>query len=184
MGIECPAAMLEKALGEEGFGVFQDERGEAEVYNLTPVQADAILRMTLGQLVNLEQERLSGQHQKFLDEIKEYMRILSDPQIIRDMIKEDLAEIKRKYANPRRTVISNEELTEIFDEDLIEEENMVVSISTRGYIKRTPVSTYRAQKRGGKGIKGAKSEDEDPIEHVFAASTHDYLLFFSNRGRV
>ena len=184
MGIECPAAMLEKALGEEGFGIFQEERGKAEVYNLTPVQADAILKMTLGQLVNLEQERLSGQHQKFLDEIKEYLRILSDPQIIRDMIKEDLLEIKRKYANDRRTVISNEELTEIFDEDLIEEENMVVSISTRGYIKRTPVSTYRAQKRGGKGIKGAKSEDEDPIEHVFAASTHDFLLFFSNRGRV
>ena len=184
MGIECPASMLEKALGEEGFGLFKEERGESDVYHLTPVQADAILRMTLGQLVNLEQDRLSGQHQKFLDEIKEYQRILSDEQIIRDMIKEDLEEIKRKYANARRTVISNEELTEIFDEDLIEEENMVVSISTRGYIKRTPVSTYRAQKRGGKGIKGAKSEDEDPIEHVFAASTHDYLLFFSNRGRV
>lgn len=184
MGIECPASMLQKALGEEGFSVFQEERGEADVYHLTPVQADAILKMTLGQLVNLEQERLGGQHQKLLDEIKEYLRILSDEQIIRDMIKEDLDEIRRKHADDRRTVIDLEELTDIVDEDLIEEENMVVSISHRGYIKRTPVSTYRAQKRGGKGIKGAKSEDEDPIEHVFAASTHDFLLFFSSLGQV
>lgn len=184
MGIECPAAMLQKALGDEGFTIFQEERGESDVYHLTPVQADAILKMTLGQLVNLEQERLGGQHQKLLDEIKEYLRILSDEQIIRDMIKEDLEEIQRKHADKRRTVIDLEELTDIVDEDLIEEENMVVSISHRGYIKRTPVSTYRAQKRGGKGIKGAKSEDEDPIEHVFAASTHDFLLFFSNLGQV
>lgn len=184
MGIECPASMLERALGDEGFSIFQNERGEADVYHLTPVQADAILKMTLGQLVNLEQERLGGQHQKLLDEIKEYIRILSDEQIIRDMIKEDLEEIRRKHSDPRRTLISMEELTDIVDEDLIEEENMVVSISHRGYIKRTPVSSYRAQKRGGKGIKGAKSEDEDPIEHVFAASTHDFLLFFSNQGQV
>lgn len=184
MGIECPASMLKKALGDEGFAIFEDERGESDVYHLTPVQADAILKMTLGQLVNLEQERLGGQHQKLLDEIKEYLRILSDEQIIRDMIKEDLEEIRHKHADTRRTVIDHEELTDIVDEDLIEEENMVVSISHRGYIKRTPVSTYRAQKRGGKGIKGAKSEDEDPIEHVFAASTHDFLLFFSTQGQV
>lgn len=184
MGIDCPASMLKAALGDEGFEVFEDERGKADVYYLTPVQADAILKMTLGQLVNLEQERLSGQHHKLLEEIKEYLRILSDEQIIRDMIKEDLEEIRRKYADKRRTVIDAEELTDIVDEDLIEEENMVVSISHRGYIKRTPVSTYRAQKRGGKGIKGAKSEDEDPIEHVFAASTHDFLLFFSTQGQV
>ncbi len=184
MGIECPSSMLKKALGEEGFEIFEQERGEADVYYLTPVQADAILKMTLGQLVNLEQERLSGQHHKLLEEIKEYLRILSDEQIIRGMIKDDLEEIRRKHADTRRTVIDAEELTDVVDEDLIEEENMVVSISHRGYIKRTPVSTYRAQKRGGKGIKGAKSEDEDPIEHVFAASTHDFLLFFSNQGQV
>ena len=184
MGIECPASMLQRALGEEGFSVFQEERGESDIYNLTGVQADAILKMTLGQLVNLEQERLSDQHKKLLDEINEYLRILSDEKNILAIIKEDLAEIKKKHANPRRTLLSDTEVRAIDVEDLIEEENMVVSISHRGYIKRTPVSTYRAQRRGGKGIKGAKSEEEDPIEHVFAASTHDYLLFFTNKGRV
>ena len=184
MGIECPAAMMQRALGEDGYQVFQSERGEADVYFLTAIQADAILKMTLGQLVNLEQERLSEQHRGLLEEINEYQRILSDEQNILQIIQDDLAEIRKKHANPRRTEVSDMEIGNIDLEDLIEEENMVVSISHRGYIKRTPVSTYRAQKRGGKGIKGAKSEDEDPIEHVFAASTHDYLLFFTNKGRV
>lgn len=184
MGVECPAAMMKSALGDEGFEIFTQERGLRDTYNLTPVQADAILKMTLGQLVNLEQERLGGQHRELLEEIKEYLRILSDEKNIRTIIREDLEEIRRKYGDARRTEISGEELGEVFDEDLIEEENMVVSISHRGYIKRTPVSTYRAQRRGGKGIKGAKSEEEDPIEHVFAASTHDFLLFFSNKGQV
>ena len=184
MGVECPASMMKKALGEDGFEIFQQERGEKDAYNLTAIQADAILRMTLGQLVNLEQERLSDQHQKLLDEIKEYLRILSDKANIMAIIKEDMAEIKRKYADKRRTRMTDEEVSDIDMEDLIDEENMVVSISHRGYIKRTPVSTYRAQRRGGTGIKGAKSEDEDPIEHVFAASTHAYLLFFTDKGKV
>lgn len=184
MGIECPASMMKRALGDNGFKVFQEERGESDVYHLTGVQADAILKMTLGQLVNLEQEKLAGQHAKLLEEITEYLRILSDDANVYAIIKDDMAEIKRKLADKRRTFISDEEVRNIDLEDLIEEENMVVSISHRGYIKRTPVSTYRAQRRGGKGIKGAKSEDEDPIEHIFAASTHDYLLFFTNRGIV
>ncbi len=184
MGIECPAAMMERALGPDGFAVFQNERGVASVYSLSPIQADAILKMTLGQLVNLEQERLSEQHAELLKEINEYLRILSDEKNIRKMIRDEIEEIQRRYADERRTEISGEEINEIIDEDLIEEENMVVSISHRGYIKRTAVSTYRSQKRGGKGIKGAKMEDEDPIEHVFAASTHDFLLFFSNKGNV
>ncbi len=184
MGIECPAAMMERALGPDGYRVFQEERGESDVYHLTGIQADAILKMTLGQLVNLEQERLSGQHAKLLEEILEYRRILSDDANVNAIIREDMLEIKRKYADERRTVLTDEEIGNIDLEDLIEEENMVVSISHRGYIKRTPVSTYRAQRRGGKGIKGAKIEDEDPIEHVFAASTHDYLLFFTTKGIV
>jgi len=184
MGVECPAAMLRSALGDEGFRVFVDERGQSDSYNLTAVQADAILRMTLGQLVNLEQEKLAGEHSNLLEEITEYLRILGDPNAVLKIIRDDLVEIRRKYADARRTEISGEELGSIDIEDLITEENMVVSISHRGYIKRTPVSTYRAQKRGGKGIKGAKSEEEDPIEHVFAASTHDYLLVFTSLGRV
>ena len=184
MGIECPAAMLKQALGDTGFEVFQQERGEKDIYNLTAVQADAILKMTLGQLVNLEQEKLQGQHGKLLEEITEYLRILSDEANIRAIIKDDLSEIRDKHADARRTVLSMEEVGNIDLEELIEEENMVVSISHRGYIKRTPVSTYKTQGRGGTGLKGAATDEEDPIEHVFAASTHDYLLFFTSKGQV
>ena len=184
MQIKTPSALLERALGERGFAAFVDERGKAEGYTLTPVQADAILRMTLGQLVNLEQERLADEYNKLLDDIAEYLRILSDDRIILDMIRDDLLELKRKHADARRTEISGEELGDIDLEDLIREETMVVSISSNGYIKRTPVTAYRRQRRGGKGLKGAKAEEEDPIEHLFVASTHDYLLFFTNRGKV
>jgi DNA gyrase subunit A len=184
MLIECPAPMLARALGDEGFALFQDERGAAENYTLTPIQADAILRMTLGQLVNLEQEKLGDEHRNLLSDIGEYLRILSDENHIRDIIREDLEEVKRKHADPRRTEVSGEELGDIDLEDLIEEETMVVSISSNGYIKRTPITAYRAQRRGGKGLKGAKTEDQDPIQHLFVASTHAYLLFFTNQGKV
>ena len=142
------------------------------------------MAMRLGQLVNLEQEKLSGQHNELLTEIKEYLRILDDRQNVMDIIKEDLEGITAKYADERRTEISSEELGNVDIESLIEEETMVVSISHNGYIKRTPSSVYKAQRRGGKGIKGAKVEDEDPIEHLFVASTHAYLLFFTNKGKV
>ncbi len=184
MRIETPAALLRRALGEEGFAVFVEERGQSEFYTLTPVQADAILRMTLGQLVNLEQEKLVDEHRKLLAEITEYRRILSDRQNILDIIREDCRELKRKHDDPRRTEISGEEVGEIDLEDLITEETMVVSISGNGYIKRTPASVYRAQRRGGKGLTGAKTEEEDPIQHLFVASTHAYLLFFTNKGKV
>ena len=184
MGVECPAAMMARALGDEGFQQFQQERGVADVYTLTAVQADAILRMTLGQLVNLEQERLGGEHRKLLEEIIELLRILSDEQNILGIIKDNLKEIRKKYGDERRTEITGEEIGNIDLEDLIAEETMVVSISHRGYIKRTPATAYRAQRRGGKGIRGAQTEEEDPIEHLFVASTHAFLLFFSSRGKV
>ena len=184
MQIQCPSPLIERALGETGFAAFRADRGVAENYTLTPVQADAILRMTLGQLVNLEQEKLADEYRKLLDEIGEYLRILSDEKNIRDIIRADLIEVKKKHADPRRTEISGEEIGSIEMEDLITEENMVVSISHNGYIKRTPASVYRAQRRGGKGIAGARTEEEDPIAHLFVASTHDYLLFFTNRGKV
>jgi DNA gyrase subunit A len=184
MGVEAPASMMQRALGDAGFAVFQQERGVRDVYTLTAVQADAILRMTLGQLVNLEQEKLAGEHNELLGEIAEHQRILSDEKNILAIIRADCQELKRKYGDDRRTEISGEEIGQINLEDLIEEETMVVSISHNGYIKRTPVSTYRAQRRGGKGIAGAKTEEEDPIQHLFVASTHDYLLFFTNFGKV
>jgi len=184
MGVACPAAMMARALGENGFRNFQEERGEADEYTLTAVQSDAILRMTLGLLVNLEQERLAGEHQKLLDEISGHRELLSDRQNILAVVKADLELIRTKFGRDRRTEISGEELGNIDLEDLITEETMVVSISHRGYIKRTPSSVYRAQRRGGKGLKGASTDDEDPIEHLFVASTHAYLLFFTNRGKV
>jgi DNA gyrase subunit A len=184
MGVECPAAMMQRALGESGFAQFQQDRGVSDTYTLTAVQADAILRMTLGQLVNLEQERLGEEHAKLLEAIREYQRILSDDANILAIIRDDLEQIKKRFGDDRRTELSGEELGDVDLEDLITEETMVVSISHNGYIKRTPSSVYRAQRRGGKGLKGAKTEEEDPIEHLFVASTHAYLLFFTNRGRV
>lgn len=184
MEIECPAALMQRALGEKGFTAFQTERGTAESYRLTAVQTDSILRMTLGHLVNLEQEKLATEFEKLLDEIEEYLRILGDEQIIFGMIRDDMEAVKKKHGEPRRTEISGEEIGTIDIGDLITEETMVVTISHEGYIKRTPVTAYKAQRRGGKGLKGAKAGEEDPIEHLFVASTHDYLLFFTNRGKV
>lgn len=184
MDIKTPGALLKRALGDEGYSQFQEERGVAEEYSLTPVQADAILKMTLGQLVNLEQEKLADEHAKLLEEISEYSGILADQAKIFAMIRDDCQMLIDKHANKRRTEISNEEIGDVDLEDLIEEEQMVVSISHQGYIKRTPASVYRAQRRGGKGIKGAKTDEDDPVEHLFVSSTHDYLLFFTNKGKV
>ena len=184
MGIQCPASLMQRALGDEGFKQFQTERGESDSYTLTSVQSDEILRMRLGQLVNLEQEKLQGEHAALLEEIIDYLDILGDPKRIYSMIREDLEDIKRRFGDKRRTEISMEEIGNIDLEDLITEETMVVSISHQGYIKRTPSSVYNTQKRGGKGLKGAKTDEEDPIEHLFVASTHAYLLFLTTAGKV
>lgn len=184
MQIDCPAALMQRALGEAGYASFTADRGVRENYNLTAVQAEAILKISLGQLVNLEQEKLAEEYRNLLIEIAEYQRILSDPKHIRRIIRDDFEELKRKHGDARKTEISGEELGNVNLEDLIAEEDMVVTISHTGYIKRLPVSTYRAQRRGGKGLTGAKTDDEDPIRHLFAASTHDYLLFFTDRGKV
>ncbi len=184
MQIEAPAALLERALGEEGFTVLQEERGVAETYGLSPVQADAVLRLTLGQLVNLEQEKLGGEHRELLEKIREYRRILSSEANIRSLIREDLLTLETKFANPRRTEISGE-LADIRDmADLISEATMVVTISRSGYVKRTAADTYRAQRRGGKGLTGARVDESDPVEHFFVASTHDWLLVFTTKGKV
>ncbi len=184
MGVEVPASMMERALGERGFREFQSDRGTAGTYSLTSVQTDAILAMRLGQLVNLEQDKLAEEHNSLLDEINSYLEILSNQQNIFNIIKEELEEIARRFGDNRRTEISHEELGNYNMEDLITEETMVVTISHRGYIKRIPSTTYRAQRRGGKGISAAKTEEEDPIAHLFVASTHAYLLFFTTQGKV
>ncbi len=185
MQIKTPAALLQRALGDDGFAQYQSERGVAEEYSLTPVQADAILKMTLGQLVNLEQEKLADEHAELLKEIDGYLEILGDEARIYAIIRDDMVELANsRHVTPRRTEISNQEIGDVNIEDLIEEETMVVSISHNGYIKRTAASVYQAQRRGGKGIKGAKTDDDDPIEHLFVTSTHHYLMFFTNLGKV
>ncbi|MCL2743234.1 MAG: DNA gyrase subunit A [Planctomycetaceae bacterium] len=184
MQIQCPSSMLHRALGDEGFGVFQSERGQQENYTLTPIQADAILRMTLGHLVNLEQDKLGAEYRNLLEEIKEYNRILSDENIIRDMIRDDLRQVKAKHGDKRRTEISGVEFEAVDYENLMEEETMVVSITQSGYIKRTPAAVYQSQKRGGKGRIGARTTDEeDEIQHLFVTTTHNYLMFFTNKGK-
>ena len=182
--IDIPREMVERALGTEGFRLFSLENEEALNYSLTTRQAEAIVSMQLGSLANLEREELGGEHQKLLEDIKGYLELLSDEANIRAVIRGEMEDLKSKYGEKRRTDISDEELGDVDRDALITEEPMVVTLSQRGYVKRTQLSVYQAQNRGGRGIAGAKSDGDDPIEHLFVASTHDYLLFFTDRGKV
>ena len=182
--IPIPAEMVARALGENGFAEYQREQGTKEDYFLSANQAEAIVSMQLGSLANLEREKLQGEHAQLLESIAEYLHLLSDEAHIRAVIREDMEEIQSKFGDKRRTTISDEELGDYDKEALIAEESMVVTLSRRGYIKRTPLTTYEAQRRGGKGIKGATSDEQDAIEHLFVSSTHNYLLFFTDRGKV
>ena len=182
--IEVPAELIARALGESGFKNFTTEYGARDVYSLSNNQAEAIVSMQLGSLANLEREKLSGEYYKLLQEITEHLHLLSDEAHILAVVREDMQALKAKYPDKRRTLIDEEELTDVDKDDLITEETMVVTLSQRGYIKRTSLSAYQAQNRGGKGITGAKSDEEDAIQHLFVSSTHAYLLFFTNKGRV
>ena len=149
---------------------------------LTGPQADAILIMQLQRLTGLEVEKLATEYAALLEEIAGYKAILADEQLVFDIIREDLYEIKEKYGDKRRTELA--EAAEDFDiEDLIAEEEVVVTISHAGYVKRTGIDTYRKQGRGGTGIIGSDSKEGDFIEHLFVASTHDYLMVFTDDGR-
>ena len=182
--ITIPAELVARALGEDGFAMFQDEYGRHDSYHLSANQSEAIVSMQLGSLANLERENLQGEHRKLLEDISGYLHLLSDEAHLRAVVRDDMDALQDKFPDQRRTEISEEELTDVDKDELITEEPMVVTLSQRGYIKRTPLSTYQAQNRGGKGIKGAKTDEEDPIEHLFVSSTHSYLLFFTNLGRV
>ena len=182
--IDVPAAMVQRALGDAGFQVFREEVGEQENYRLSRNQAEAIVSMQLGSLANLERENLQGEHAKLIENINGWVELLSDEANIRALIREDMVELKSKYGNERRTEITDEELNDVDRDALITEEPMVVTLSQRGYVKRTQLSVYQAQNRGGKGIRGAKTDEEDPIEHIFVSSTHAWLLFFTDRGKV
>lgn len=152
-------------------------------YPLTEIQAQAILDMKLQRLTGLEREKIIAEHKETLKEIERLKAILASDALVSKVIRDELLEIKAKYADERRTEIT-EETREITIEDLITEEEMVITRSHQGYIKRNPLSAYRSQRRGGKGLMGMETKEEDFVEQLFIGSTHDYMLFFSNLGRL
>ena len=164
--------------------MLEKQRGALAAYSLTRVQADAILQMQLQRLTGMEKEKLVKEFNDLRAQIADYELLLSEERRILDVIREDMYELKQKFGNDRRTEISEEEIEQFAAEDLIPDELMAVTISHQGYIKRIPLTSYRAQRRGGKGITGAETKDDDFLEHIFVASTHAYILFFTDRGKV
>jgi DNA gyrase subunit A len=152
-------------------------------FGFSEIQAQAILDMRLQRLTGLERDKINAEYNDLIKDIARFKEILGNPAMVLQIIKNELKEIKELYGDERRTEIL-EDVDDIDMEDLIAEEDMVVTISHNGYIKRNPISLYRAQRRGGKGMTGARPEGEDFVEHLFVASSHDYFLFFSNKGRV
>jgi DNA gyrase subunit A len=157
--------------------------GLIERFELSRIQAQAILDMRLARLTALEADKVKQEHADTLERITELRAILGDEDRVMGLVKEELLEIKERYGDERRTEITHSE-DEIDIEDLIADQQMVISITHSGYIKSLPLATYRQQKRGGLGVMGMDMKDEDYIEHLFVCSTHDYLLFFTNRGKV
>ena len=154
-----------------------------ERFGLSEVQAQAILDMQLKRLQGLEREKLEAEFKDLQEKIAYYDRVLADPELVKTILKDELSQIRDKYGDDRVTEIQDVE-DEIDIEDLIEEEDCCYTLSNQGYIKRLPTSTYRAQRRGGRGVTGQNLKEEDYVKSLFVASTHDMLLFFSNTGRV
>ncbi len=157
--------------------------GLVDRFELTVVQAQAILQLTLGRLTALEADKIKQEYADLMERIKELREILGDEERIDSLIKDELTEIAGAYGDERRTEITHAE-GELDIEDLIADQQMVISITHSGYIKSLPLATYRQQRRGGIGVSGGDMKDDDYIEHLFVCSTHDYLLFFTNRGKV
>ena len=177
--------MLEKAgatdtrpdeLGE-GFGLVDGD------YRLSPVQAQAILDLRLHRLTGLEQEKILNEYKEILDKIKTLSTILSDPDELLRVIRDELAEVRDTYGDERRTEIIKDH-SDLQDVDLIPEEEVVVTLSHGGYAKAQPIDVYQAQRRGGKGRSATKVKDEDFIDNLFVANTHDTILCFSSRGKM
>jgi len=153
-------------------------------YSLSEIQAKAILEMRLQKLASLEQEKIRTEHGELLQRIKYYTEILSSEKIVFDLIKGELEEIKTNYGDERRSKIVVGEDEDVDLEELIEESTVVVTMTNSGYVKRLPLDTYKIQRRGGKGVKAAGMKEEDFVEKFYVTSTHDYLLFFTDKGQV
>lgn len=154
-----------------------------ERFGLDDVQAQAIVQMPLGRLAGLEREKIQTEVDELHAKIAEYNAILADEQKIRAIVKEELLEIKEKFNDPRRTELATIE-GEVDIEDLIPEESCVVTLTRFGYLKRQPLDVYKTQRRGGRGISGMTRRDEDFVSDIYTCSTHDYLMFFTNKGKV
>jgi len=154
-----------------------------ERFAFSEAQTDAILEMRLRRLTGLERHKIEDELAELQEKIAWYKKVLDDIGLVLQIIKDEMTEIREKFADPRRTEITGV-AHDLDVEDLIAEEDMVVTITKAGYVKRLPVATYRQQKRGGKGISGVNLKESDFVEHLFISSTHDYVLFFSNRGKV
>ena len=164
--------------GEVALGLLEER------FELSKIQSQAILDMKLQKLTNLEQNKIKEEHAEIIELIAELKEILADEQIILRIIKKELNEVKEKYSDDRKTVLSELEDEDIEYEDLIKEEEMVVTVTHAGYIKRTPLNIYKQQKRGGKGIIATGTKEEDFVENLFVSSTHDYILLFTSSGKV
>jgi len=151
-------------------------------FSLSYEQAQAILDMRLQRLTGLEREKIEEEYAELVKQIADFRAILADEQRILGIISQELQEIKEKYGDPRRSEITVGEES-IEDEDLIPREDVIITITHSGYAKRLPVTTYRSQKRGGKGVVGMETKDKDFVEHLFVSNTHQYLLFFTNKGK-
>lgn len=152
-------------------------------FGLSEKQSQAILEMRLQRLTGLEREKIEAEYAELLQKIAYYRSLLADAHKILGVVKDELLEIRQKFADDRRTEITSDE-SELAVEDLIADEDIVITVTHLGYVKRLPVNTYRAQLRGGRGISGISTREEDFVEHLFLSSTHDYVLFFTNQGRV
>ena len=157
--------------------------GLIEKFKLSEIQANAILDMMLRRLAALERQKIQEEYDELQARIKEYKAILADPKKVLAIIKTEMGEIKEKFANPRRTEVQSDQ-GEIDIEDLIADEDVVITITRSGYIKRVPSNVYRTQGRGGKGIRGARAKEGDIVAHLLTTSNHAYVLIFSNRGKV
>ena len=164
-----------------------DEEAKEKLINkfgLDEIQAEAILEMRLRRLTGLEREKIEAELNDLLKKIEEYKAILASDEKVLAIIRSELLEIKDKYADERRTNIDMTAIEYIEDESLIPEENIMIALTNKGYIKRTTTDTFKSQNRGGVGVKGMTTNDEDFVEHLINLSTHDYVLFFTNKGKV
>jgi DNA gyrase subunit A len=182
-GMEVAASVLERALGQENFQTLQRQIGLRDVYHMTEAQSEAVVRMQLGQLARLQRDEILKEYGDLRVKVRAHEELLSNEQNILAVIKKDLAELREKYGEDRKTEITGE-AAHVRREDLIPEEDNAVTISHNGYIKRLPLTTYKTQHRAGKGVQGQITREDDFIEHFFVCSTHAYLLCFTNLGQV